>query len=158
MSTGTQPQWEFDPHALRVKVDVTLSADLGRISGVVEPIMEMMKEMQCACGKEFEVETALREALANAIIHGARGDAGKQVQCSVACDEDRGMLIVVRDPGEGFDPSQLESPLFGDNLYSEHGRGIFLINQLMERVSIHAGGTEIRMQVKGGKPCAGEMF
>jgi len=30
--------------------------------------------MECSAGKEFEIETALREALANAIVHGCKND------------------------------------------------------------------------------------
>ena len=104
--------------------------------------------MKCAAGKEFEVETALREAPANAILHGCGSDPSKQVQCCVACDHDRGMIIVVRDPGKGFDPASIPSPVVGQNLYSEHGRGIYLINQLMDRVWYERGGTELHMLKK----------
>lgn len=55
------------------------------------------------------------------------------------------MLIVVRDPGPGFDPTNLPSPVMGKNLYAHGGRGIYLINELMDEVSIARGGTEIRM-------------
>ena len=102
--------------------------------------------MKCAAGKEMEIETALREALANAIKHGCNNDTSKQVQCCVACDESRGMLIMVRDPGKGFDPAAIHSPVVGENVYSEHGRGIYLINELMDQVDIRRGGTEIVMQ------------
>ena len=34
----------------------------------------------------------------------------------------------------------------GQNLFSEHGRGIFLINQLMDEVRFERGGTEIHMK------------
>jgi len=34
------------------------------------------------------------------------------------CDEERGMLIVVRDPGPGFDPASLVNPCVGENIYS----------------------------------------
>src|SRR3954470_3758177 len=98
-----------------------------------------MRSMQCGCGKEFQMETALRESLANAIIHGCKSDPSKNVQCTVACDEDRGMLIIVRDAGRGFDAAQLPNPLRAENLFSDHGRGIFMINQLMDHVSLHAG-------------------
>jgi serine/threonine-protein kinase RsbW len=148
------PEWEFDPDSLRVKVDVTVAADLEHVNEVVDGVLGMMRAMQCGCGKEFEVETALRESLANAIIHGCKSDPGKSVQCTVACDEERGMLIVVRDPGKGFDPAQLPNPTRAENIFADHGRGIFMVNRLMDRVSHHAGGTEIRMLVKGGKPCA----
>ena len=104
--------------------------------------------MKCAEGKEFEIETALREALANAILHGCGNDPSKQVECSVTCDESRGMLIVVRDPGPGFDPAAVASPLHGQNVFESHGRGIYLINQLMDEVRFEKGGTEIHMRKK----------
>jgi len=53
---------------------------------------------------------------------------------------------VVRDQGEGFDPSAIKEPVVGQNLYSDHGRGIFMINQLMDEVTFERGGTEIRMR------------
>jgi serine/threonine-protein kinase RsbW len=68
------------------------------------------------------------------------------VEFCVAIDNDRGLLIVVRDQGEGFDPSAISEPVVGQNLYSDHGRGIFLINQLMDEVKFERGGTEIRMR------------
>ena len=55
------------------------------------------------------------------------------------------MLIVVRDPGPGFDPSQIPSPIVGKGLFSTGGRGIYLINQLMDEVRFERGGTEIHM-------------
>lgn len=139
------PTCEFDAGKLLVRLNVTFSAEMSAIDGVTEGVMAVAREMECAKGKEFEVETALREALANAIVHGAGGDPAKQIQCCVACDEARGMLLVVRDPGEGFDPASIPSPVVGQNVYRSHGRGIYLINQLMDKVEFAANGTEIRM-------------
>jgi len=51
----------------------------------------------------------------------------------------------VRDPGPGFDPRDIPSPTVGQNVFRSHGRGIYLINQLMDEVSFDKGGTEIRM-------------
>jgi serine/threonine-protein kinase RsbW len=64
----------------------------------------------------------------------------------VACDHARGMLIIVRDPGPGFDPASIPSPVLGQNLFSTGGRGIYLINQLMDEVHYDKGGTEIHMR------------
>ena len=89
---------------------------------------------------------ALLEALANAVEHGCRGDPDKKVEVCVACEDGRGMLIVVRDPGGGFDPGRIPSPVSGDNLFFDHGRGIFLINRLMDEVEYRGGGTEIWMR------------
>jgi len=137
---------EFDQDKLLLRFESTIPADVALISPVVEGVMAIVAQMGCAAGKEFEVETALREALANAIVHGCGGDATKKVQFWVGCDEAHGMLIVVRDPGPGFNPKDLASPIDGQEIYSTHGRGIYLINQLMDEVRLLRGGAEIRMR------------
>lgn len=126
-------------------VTITLKAAESEVSPVVDKVMQMVRETQCATGKEIDVEIALREALANAIKHGAHGDPTKIVECRVSC-EDKGILIVVRDPGNGFDPATVPDPLSGENIYSNHGRGIFLINKLMDEVKFEKNGTEIHMR------------
>lgn len=126
--------------------EVTLPADVTAISPVVAWVMRLVGEFEFAAGKEFEIEMALREALANAILHGCKSDPAKKVDCTVTANREHGIQIVVRDPGNGFDPSAIPSPTEGSNLYSEHGRGILLINQLMDEVKLERNGTVIRMR------------
>ena len=140
------PPHEFQRDNLILRINVTIPADPGAIAPVVAGIMELARWMDCVEGKEMEVETALREALANAITHGCHGDTSKKVQCCVACDEDHSLLILVRDPGSGFDPKTLPDPTLGRNLLSSHGRGIYLINELMDEVRIEHGGSQIFMR------------
>ena len=140
------PTCEFNSDKLITRIDMTIKADIKGISPVVEQVMGVVSQMGCAEGKEFEIETSLSEALANAVIHGCKEDPTKTVQVSVACDESRGMLIVVRDPGEGFDPAKLPSPTLGKQIFSSHGRGIYLINKLMDEVRFEKGGAEIHMR------------
>ena len=140
-------QCEFESDKLLVKVDVTLPGEVKAISPFIDKVMAIIKEMGCAAGREFEIELALNEALSNAIKHGSGHDPSKQIQCCVACDHERGMLIVVRDPGPGFDPASIQSPLVGHNIFSTGGRGIYLINQLMDEVRFEKGGTEIHMRM-----------
>jgi serine/threonine-protein kinase RsbW len=146
MSGQPLPRCDFDSDKLILKLEATAAATVDSIAPLVDRVLEIAEEMGCSKGKEFEIEMALREALANAVIHGARNDPQKQIQLCVACDRERGMLIIVRDPGDGFDPSQVPSPLIGQNVFSEHGRGIYLINQLMDEVRYERGGTEIHMR------------
>jgi serine/threonine-protein kinase RsbW len=136
---------QFQADKLLIRLDVTIPADPAAISPVVDSVLEVAGRMGCAKGHEYEIETGIREALANAIKHGCRGDTSKQVRCCVACDEARGMLIIVSDPGQGFDPTTVPSPLLGQQLYAEHGRGLYLINQLMDRVWFSGAGTQIHM-------------
>ncbi len=140
------PPPEFQRENLVLRINVTIPADPEAIAPVVGGIMELARWMDCMEGKELEVETALREALANAIHHGCHGDASKKVQCCVACDEDHTLLILVRDPGSGFDPKTLPDPTLGKNLLSSHGRGIYLINELMDEVRFERGGSQVVMR------------
>ena len=139
------PEHDFDPEKLDLRVRVTLAADRKSVDPVVAQVMESVRQMKCADGKEDDIELALQEALANAVVHGAKEDPSKVVECLVACDEQRGILIIVRDPGPGFDFEAIPTCTMGENLYSNHGRGIFLINQLMDEVKFHKNGTEIHM-------------
>jgi len=138
------------PACSACKLDVTISADPKAISGVVDGVMLIAREMKCAEGSEFQVELALREALANAIVHGCNNDPSKKVECCVACSESSDIMIVVRDPGHGFGLGAVPNPLAPENLESTHGRGIYLINQLMDEVAFERNGAEIRMRKGGG--------
>ena len=148
MASDQPNRCEFEEDKLVLRFRTTIQADVNAISPVVEHVMDTAASMGCTAGKELEVETALREALANAIVHGCKKDIGKQVELCVACDKNRGMLIVVRDPGEGFDPTKLPNPTLGQNIFQSHGRGIYLISQLMDEVHLERGGTEIHMLKK----------
>jgi serine/threonine-protein kinase RsbW len=126
--------------------EVTLPAEVSAISPVVAWIMRFVSELEYAAGKEFEIEMALREALANAVLHGCQADPSKKIECTISGDELQGVTIVVRDPGHGFDPAALPSPTEDSNLHAEHGRGILLIKKLMDEVTHEQNGTVIRMR------------
>ena len=141
------PQCEFESKNLILRLETVLEARKEAIPNVVEGILNLVRTMGCAAGREPELATALFEALANAVMHGAKNDASQKIECCVACDESRGMLIIIRDPGKGFDPKCIPSPVEGQNIFSTHGRGIFLINQLVDHVHYEKGGTEIHMRI-----------
>ena len=128
------------------KLSVTLAADKNAIDPAVQGIMQLVLQMPGAVGKEPAVELALTEALANAVVHGAKMDPSKQIECDICCDQAHGIVIIVRDPGTGFDPAAVPDPLYEQNLLSSHGRGIYLINQLMDEVKFLKNGTEIHMR------------
>lgn len=148
MSTPSpsRQQVEFDSDQLDVRLHMRFAADIEKVAEMAEPIMQIVRTMECACGEEGGIELSLHEALANAIRHGAGNDPSKTIEVKVACDADHGMLIVVADPGQGFDPREIADPLQGENVFSDHGRGIFLINRLMDQVEFKRGGTEIHMR------------
>jgi serine/threonine-protein kinase RsbW len=145
MSDNSEPAFDFLADKLLFKLQVTLAADKAAVDSVAQRIMTCIRDKDCAAGKEQEIELVLSEALANAVIHGAKSDVSKIVECDVACDANHSLLIVLRDPGDGFDPAAIPNPVVGENIYSGHGRGVYLITQLMDEVKFLKNGTEIHM-------------
>jgi serine/threonine-protein kinase RsbW len=131
-----------------LNLNLSIPGDVKEIDPAVEKIMWVLGEVGCAADKEFEIETALREALANAIVHGCSQNPSQRVQLLVACGTDHSVTLVVRDPGRGFDPQTIPNPLESERVLAVHGRGIYLINQLMDDVRFKRGGTEIHMRKK----------
>jgi len=137
---------EFDAHRLNRRLSAVIAADTDAIALFTDQVMDLLREQDTAGGKEFEIEMALREALANAVLHGCKSDPDKRVECTLACEDTGGILIIVRDPGKGFDPLNVQSPLVAENILADHGRGIFLMNMLMDEVRWERGGTEIHLR------------
>jgi serine/threonine-protein kinase RsbW len=132
---------------MSMRYEVSIPANVAAISPVVDAVMaQIHKEHARAEEVEFAIETALREALANAILHGCKQNSAKQVLCKVSCDSVGAVQITVRDPGEGFDPASISDPLSGGNLLADHGRGVYLIRHLMDEVHFADGGREVRMR------------
>lgn len=134
---------EFLSSGLTWRVDKLVPSTIQVISPIVDEAMRCLKDRCCPPEEEFAVEMALREALANAVIHGNREDPHKKVRICCACDPGRGILIIVKDQGEGFDSSKVLSRLSRQQVDSEHGRGIYLLNWLMDKVGFGCGGREI---------------
>jgi len=129
---------EKDKLALRF-YDV-IPSTLQALDEVIETLMILAREMKCDSRRLEEVELALREALANAVIHGNRQDPDKNIVVRCFCQPDRGMLLIVEDEGMGFNPSQVPNPTHAECLLQTHGRGLFLMKRLMDHVRISRRG------------------
>ena len=115
------------------------------IGPLVQRVSDLLIERGVVRGHEMEIALALQEALANAVRYGAGNDPAKRVQVTVSCGERKGMKIVVRDPGAGFDPASVPSPMTEDGLLADHGRGLHMIKALLDEVRWEKNGTEIHM-------------
>jgi serine/threonine-protein kinase RsbW len=139
------PPCEFESDQLLLKLDAIIPSNIKVIDQTVIKIIELIGS-DYSSDEIDNIDLALREALANAIIHGNHSDPQKAVRICVAVQFDRGVLIVVKDNGAGFDPSHVPSPVMSRNLLAGHGRGVFLITQLMEDVHFDfEHGTAIHM-------------
>jgi serine/threonine-protein kinase RsbW len=127
-------------------LDLSMPASTGEISFVTDAISKKLNDLNVPIEKQLEIGLAVQEALANAVVHGCQNDASKKVRCQVRRDSKEGrILIIVTDPGPGFDPAELADPKRPESLYADHGRGVYLIRQLMDEVHFDKRGTEIKM-------------
>jgi serine/threonine-protein kinase RsbW len=127
-------------------IEAWTSSEIKAISPLVDSLMPLIAWSHCIAGEEPEVELALREALNNAVVHGNRMDVHKLVQISCRCELGKGVSIIVRDHGQGFDPNAVSLSLAVKNLEAERGRGIYLMRLSMDEVTFKRGGTEVHMR------------
>jgi serine/threonine-protein kinase RsbW len=133
-----------------IQLELSLRSELGAISSFADSFMRFIKRCRCVPGNERQVEVALREALANAIVHGNRHDPGKQVYVSCRCETD-GVSLVIRDQGGGFTASDVPDPTTLKKLDSDRGRGIHLMKTMMDEVRFERGGTVVYMHKKSAR-------
>ena len=138
------------PYSTACEINVVIPATPSAIPTVSEGVMQLLKSKRWPEEEMLKVDLALQEALANGIRHGCKGDASKQIQCCVSSDAAGELVIVVRDPGPGFDATAVPDPLAESNLLKASGRGVFLINQLMDEVAFADGGREVQMRKRKG--------
>ena len=132
--------------SLAVQLDEMIPSDPRNIDSVVGRVVDLLQENGCRQDLG-NIQLALQEALMNAVLHGNQCDPEKCVRLCVAMQEGGGILIVVKDSGSGFDPSKLPDPTLKENILREGGRGVYLIQQLMDHVEYKFdGGTALIMR------------
>ena len=133
-----------------VELHQSLASRAAAISSYVDRLMRFIRFFTAKGGTakeaEEEIEIAIFEALANAVIHGNRESQEKQVHVACRCGMDGEVLISVRDEGEGFDSRIVPDPTEAQRLLLTHGRGIHLMKALMDEVSFDENGTVVRMR------------
>jgi anti-sigma regulatory factor (Ser/Thr protein kinase) len=136
------------PYCSTCELNIVIPADPAAVWKVNAGLSEMLAGKQWPEDDVIRVELALQEALANAVRHGCGNDPTKQVQCSVTFDAAGELVIVVRDPGPGFDVTAVPNPLASENRLKPSGRGVFLINQLMDTVEFTDHGRQVLMRTR----------
>ena len=87
---------------------------------------------------------AVTEAVNNAIQHGNKENESLQISVSVK-DNTKEVCFSVKDEGLGFDFNNLPDPTAPDNLLKESGRGIFLMQNLADKVEFTGDGNEVSL-------------
>lgn len=124
----------------------TLPTHVDIVSPFVGGLIRFISGFRASDGNNFEIELALVEALANAIVHGNKEDRQKRVYVKCRCTSDGEVSITVEDEGNGFENGAVPDPTSPDNLLRTRGRGIYLMRAFMDEVRFENGGSVVHMR------------
>jgi serine/threonine-protein kinase RsbW len=125
----------------------TLDSKLDNIDSAENLILEVAQRAGFRGDELEKVGLAVREVVANAIIHGNRLDEQKKVVVTALRTPGQ-LKVAVWDQGKGFDLDGVADPRSPEVLLKESGRGIYMARAFMDRFDVEtgpAGGTTVSL-------------
>lgn len=131
------------------EICVTIHSRLKELTKIEKISGKIAAKMSLSEDQHDNLSIAVTEAVGNAIVHGNKKDPKKKVYITFQIDKDE-IKVSVRDEGEGFNPDELSDPLDPKNILKDSGRGIFILNSLMDDVyfTFSPKGTTIHFILK----------
>ncbi len=121
-----------------------VDSDLAVVQKTSEEVLSFLKPVPLGEAALFDIRLCLEEALINAMKYGNALKKEVPVELDVEAS-DKEVRITVKDQGPGFDVKRLEDCTDEKNLYRNHGRGVYLIHQLMDEVRYNDTGNTLLM-------------
>lgn len=128
-------------------IELTLPSRIEAIDKAAIAVAKLVTSSGIDEDAAFGLDMAVREALANAVIHGNKLDEAKLVEITVKSSPDS-LEVSVHDQGQGFNPDTISDPTKEENILKSSGRGIFFMRNFFDEVDwsiSHEGGTTVRM-------------
>jgi anti-sigma regulatory factor (Ser/Thr protein kinase) len=123
---------------------ITMQSRLDDIQAMIRKLRLDPALQHCIEGRESAFTVAMQEALANAIVHGNHSEVSRKVRVRYICEPGHALSILIRDEGDGFEPSGISSPKTTE---IDRGLGIHLMKSSMDVVQFRKNGTEIYMRM-----------
>ena len=121
-----------------MRVQMQISA-MEQLADVTDSLMEQLEWWQISKEKQMDIRLCLMEALQNALLYGCSGDGQPaEVQISWCCNK-QGFVFSVADNGPGV-PKQLRCRSWEMLPLEEHGRGILLLQAILDEVQFNEAG------------------
>ena len=111
----------------------------------IEELLAQLHDDQWIEHDIFGVHLAVEEAIVNAIKHGNRNDASKEVHVVIKTSP-RSIRIEITDQGSGFNLADVPDPTDDENLEAPSGRGIMLMRSFMSFVEYNEKGNRVVME------------
>jgi serine/threonine-protein kinase RsbW len=129
---------------LKERISLKIPSDIAILDRVLEYLNERLLRLGIAGPDDTEILIALDEAIVNAIKHGNKSDPTKKVRI-VAEMSAKGARFTISDEGSGFARDCVPDPTDPLRLLMPSGRGLLLINHIMDHVTHNECGNKITM-------------
>ena len=125
-----------------MQVQITIST-LEQLNDVTRQLQNELQQWAVPEDKQMELRLCLMEAAQNGLLYGGCPQAGQpaEVQISWQCSE-HCFVYSVEDNGPGI-PAELRERSWDDISLEEHGRGILLMQAMLDEVTFNEKGNRI---------------
>jgi len=118
------------------------------VAATVDRVLAAVKDVRLGAGRRQDLAVAVSEALSNAAVHGNGLRRESQVLVTVEVTPETRAVVDVWDSGGGFNVSRLSDPTEADRLLAPAGRGVFLMEQLVDEVRYNKKGNRVRLTME----------
>ena len=123
---------------------IKIASDVRNIHEVEYFLNSLLKDFRIERKTYCKMYLATTEGVNNAIIHGNKSDAQKQVDVRFE-DQLSYFEIWISDSGKGFNIKTIQDPTHKDNIKKESGRGIFIMKQYADKVVWENNGSTVHL-------------
>ncbi len=114
---------------------ITIPSSLEYLTNIDDFIEGILRGYEVDESIIADIAISVSELVNNSVSHGNKLDSSKTVSVSIS-QKNSDVEIVITDQGQGFDPQTISNPLDEVNLLKDTGRGIFIVNALMDTVDV----------------------
>ena len=129
---------------LHERIAFKMPSDLAYLDCVLDYLNERMLKLGILKPGDSDVLIALDEAIVNAIKHGNKCDPRKAVHVVAEFNAD-GARFTIADEGPGFSREKVPDPTDPCRLLEPSGRGLLLIDHIMDEVCYNQSGNRLQM-------------
>lgn len=127
-----------------INESIKILSNVKNIRKVSSRIVELLQDRGVSKDYIFDIRLCVEEATLNAIEHGNKMNEGLSVDVTFSIDDEK-IEVSVTDEGEGFNHKKLPDPTKDKNILRAHGRGVFLVHRLMDKVDYSDKGNRVNL-------------
>ena len=136
---------------LHENIEFELPSAISLMHIVLEYLLKRVEKLGVIKAEQSNLFVALDEAFVNAVKHGNKFDASKNVRITAEVSK-REARFTIEDEGEGFDVATIPDPLDPENLFKTSGRGVLFIYNIMDEVKYNERGNRLTMVKRSENP------